>query len=82
MQHANSDLSKFIPHKNSTGDAFAREILSQICGRNLYIKAKINVSNLIKILRENGANLDVIDGYENLPCANIKLRKTCDKIQF
>lgn len=61
--------------QNSTGDAFAREILSQICGRNLYIKAKINVSNLIKILRENGANLDVIDGYENLPCANINCEK-------
>ncbi len=52
--------------KNSHGDEFTKEISPLLKGKTVFIKATQNASNVSEILKQNGINLSVINGYENL----------------
>lgn len=53
--------------KNSHGDEFGAEILEKLNGKKvLFIKAKETVSNLDIYFSQNGIDITVVDGYENL----------------
>lgn len=53
--------------KNSHGDEFGAEILEKLYGKKvLFIKAKETVSNLDIYFSQNGIDITVVDGYENL----------------
>lgn len=53
--------------KNSHGSEFGAEILEKLYGKKvLFIKAKETVSNLDIYFSQNGIDITVVDGYENL----------------
>ncbi|WP_086256808.1 uroporphyrinogen-III synthase [Campylobacter vicugnae] len=53
--------------KNSHGDEFGVEILNSLRDKKvLFIKAKETVSNLDIYFSQNGIDITVVDGYENL----------------
>jgi uroporphyrinogen-III synthase len=53
--------------KNSHGSEFGAEILDKLYGKKvLFIKAKETVSNLDIYFSQNGIDITVVDGYENL----------------
>ncbi|MBO5064340.1 MAG: uroporphyrinogen-III synthase [Campylobacter sp.] len=53
--------------KNSHGDEFGAEILNSLRDKKvLFIKAKETVSNLDIYFSQNGIDITVVDGYENL----------------
>lgn len=53
--------------RNSHGDKFGAEILEKLYGKKvLFIKAKETVSNLDIYFSQNGIDITVVDGYENL----------------
>lgn len=53
--------------KNSHGSEFGAEILEKLYGKRvLFIKAKETISNLDIYFNQNGIDISVIDGYENL----------------
>lgn len=53
--------------KNSHGSEFGAEILEKLNGKKvLFIKAKETVSNLDIYFSQNGIDITVVDGYENL----------------
>lgn len=52
---------------NSHGSEFGAEILEKLYGKRvLFIKAKETISNLDIYFNQNGIDISVIDGYENL----------------
>ncbi|WP_096013422.1 uroporphyrinogen-III synthase [Campylobacter lanienae] len=52
---------------NSHGSEFGAEILEKLYGKRvLFIKAKETISNLDIYFTQNGIDISVIDGYENL----------------
>lgn len=53
--------------QNSHGSEFGAEILEKLYGKRvLFIKAKETISNLDIYFNQNGIDISVIDGYENL----------------
>ena len=53
--------------QNSHGSEFGAEILGKLYGKRvLFIKAKETISNLDIYFTQNGIDISVIDGYENL----------------
>ena len=53
--------------QNSHGSEFGTEILGKLYGKRvLFIKAKETISNLDIYFNQNGIDISVIDGYENL----------------
>ncbi|WP_086240625.1 uroporphyrinogen-III synthase [Campylobacter devanensis] len=53
--------------QNSHGSEFGAEILEKLYGKKvLFIKAKETISNLDIYFNQNGIDITVIDGYENL----------------
>ena len=53
--------------QNSHGSEFGAEILGKLYGKRvLFIKAKETISNLDIYFNQNGIDISVIDGYENL----------------
>ncbi|WP_086252356.1 uroporphyrinogen-III synthase [Campylobacter devanensis] len=53
--------------QNSHGSEFGAEILEKLYGKRvLFIKAKETISNLDIYFTQNGIDISVIDGYENL----------------
>ncbi|MEE3712065.1 uroporphyrinogen-III synthase [Campylobacter sp. CLAX-7218-21] len=53
--------------QNSHGSEFGAEILEKLYGKKvLFIKAKETISNLDIYFNQNGIDISVIDGYENL----------------
>lgn len=53
--------------QNSHGSEFGAEILEKLYGKKvLFIKAKETISNLYIYFNQNGIDISVIDGYENL----------------
>ena len=53
--------------QNSHGREFGAEILEKLYGKRvLFIKAKETISNLDIYFNQNGIDISVIDGYENL----------------
>ena len=53
--------------QNSHGSEFGAEILEKLYGKRvIFIKAKETISNLDIYFNQNGIDISVIDGYENL----------------
>lgn len=53
--------------QNSHGSEFGAEILEKLYGKKvIFIKAKETISNLDIYFTQNGIDISVIDGYENL----------------
>lgn len=53
--------------QNSHGSEFGAEILEKLYGKKvIFIKAKETISNLDIYFNQNGIDISVIDGYENL----------------
>lgn len=53
--------------QNSHGSEFGAEILEKLYGKKvLFIRAKETISNLDIYFNQNGIDISVIDGYENL----------------
>ena len=53
--------------QNSHGSEFGAEILGKLYGKRvIFIKAKETISNLDIYFNQNGIDISVIDGYENL----------------
>ena len=60
-------FTKIYEAQNSHGSEFGAEILGKLYGKRvLFIKAKETISNLDIYFNQNGIDISVIDGYENL----------------
>lgn len=60
-------FTKIYEAQNSHGSEFGAEILEKLYGKKvLFIKAKETISNLDIYFNQNGIDISVIDGYENL----------------
>ena len=60
-------FTKIYEAQNSHGSEFGAEILGKLYGKRvLFIKAKETISNLDIYFTQNGIDISVIDGYENL----------------
>lgn len=60
-------FTKIYKAQNSHGSEFGAEILEKLYGKRvLFIKAKETISNLDIYFNQNGIDISVIDGYENL----------------
>ncbi|WP_086244183.1 uroporphyrinogen-III synthase [Campylobacter devanensis] len=60
-------FTKIYEAQNSHGSEFGAEILEKLYGKRvLFIKAKETISNLDIYFNQNGIDISVIDGYENL----------------
>ncbi|MCR8679408.1 MULTISPECIES: uroporphyrinogen-III synthase [Campylobacter] len=62
--------------KNSHGSEFGAEILEKLVSKRvIFIKAKETISNLDIYFRQNGIDISVIDGYENIILKNNSYEK-------